>query len=79
MCSIARPSGPSDPNSTGLAATLSLALDELAAQLACACASGADAGADATGPELADRLAGAWAMIAAADPEIAARTARYCH
>ncbi|HUB42401.1 MAG TPA: hypothetical protein VMA72_26410 [Streptosporangiaceae bacterium] len=35
------------------------------------------AGDDATGPEFAAQLAGAWAMIAAADPELAARTARY--
>jgi hypothetical protein len=29
--------------------------------------------------DLAERLARAWAMITAADPEVAARTARYAH
>jgi hypothetical protein len=32
---------------------------------------------DAAGSDLAARLASAWAMITAADPELAARTARY--
>jgi len=35
------------------------------------------AGQDAAGQDMAERLARAWAMITAADPEMAARTARY--
>jgi hypothetical protein len=58
---------------------------ELAGKLAAAIDSLAAAGADeggtdeggASGADLASRLASAWAMIAAADPELAARTARY--
>jgi hypothetical protein len=53
---------------TELATRLAAAIDELAA------AAAGDAGADS---DLAQRLARAWAMIAAADPELAARTARY--
>jgi len=49
-----------------VAAVLTRAIDELAAA--------ASAGDDA---ELAAQLASAWAMIAAADPELAARAERY--
>jgi hypothetical protein len=52
-----------------MAAAVAKAVDELAAAIS--------AGSDATGPELAAQLAGAWAMITAADPELAARMARY--
>ncbi len=34
-------------------------------------------GEDTAGQDMAERLARAWAMITAADPEMAARTARY--
>jgi hypothetical protein len=53
-----------------LAALLGTAIDEVAA----AAASAADQPAD---PEVTARLAAAWALIAAADPELADRTARY--
>ena len=74
MCSSAAQPGqpvraPSRRTETDVATRLAAAIDELAAA--------ARAGDDANGPELAARLAGAWAMIAAADPELAARTARY--
>lgn len=49
-----------------VAAVLAQAIDELAAV--------ASAGDDA---QLAARLAGTWAMITAADPELAARTEKY--
>jgi alkanesulfonate monooxygenase SsuD/methylene tetrahydromethanopterin reductase-like flavin-dependent oxidoreductase (luciferase family) len=49
-----------------VAAVLAQAIDELAAT--------AGAGDDA---QLAARLAGTWAMITAADPELAARTEKY--
>ena len=51
------------------AAAVARAVDTLAAAIT--------AGDDATGPEFAAQLAGAWAMITAADPELAARMARY--
>jgi hypothetical protein len=63
MCSKA---SPHEPAPLPVATALSRAIDELAAV--------AGAGDDA---ELAGRLAGAWAMIAAADPELAARTEKY--
>jgi hypothetical protein len=53
---------------------------DLAVRLAAAIDSLAAAGAENDGiadGDLPARLAGAWAMIAAADPELAARTARY--
>jgi hypothetical protein len=49
-----------------VAAALAQAIDELAAV--------ADAGDD---DQLAARLAGTWAIITAADPELAARTEKY--
>jgi len=52
-----------------LAARLAAAIEELATAV------GADNGA--VGPDVASRLARAWALITAADPELAARTARY--
>jgi hypothetical protein len=58
-----------EPSAADMAAAVAKAVDELAAAIS--------AGDDATGPELAARLAGAWAMLTAADPELAARMARY--
>jgi len=58
-----------EPSVADTAAAVAKAVDTLAAAIT--------AGDDATGPEFAAQLAGAWAMIAAADPELAARTARY--
>jgi hypothetical protein len=52
-----------------LATMLAAAIDELAAA----------ADQDAASSDVAARLAWAWAMITAADPELAARTARYSH
>jgi hypothetical protein len=51
-----------------LGARLGTAIDEIAAAVA------ADQRAD---PEVAARLAAAWALIADADPELADRAARY--
>jgi hypothetical protein len=62
MCSNACPYEPAP----GVAAALARAIDELAAV--------ASAGDDA---QLAARLAGAWAMITAADPELAAQAEKY--
>ena len=56
-------------HSGGHAAAVVRAVDEVAAALS--------AGDDAAGPQVAAQLAGAWAMISAADPELAARMARY--
>jgi hypothetical protein len=53
---------------------------ELAARLVAAIedfAAAAGAGTDTASLEVASRLARAWAMITSADPELAARTARY--
>jgi hypothetical protein len=55
-----------EPLPTAVADVLARAIDELAAA--------ARAGDDA---RLAARLAGTWAMITAADPELAARTEKY--
>jgi len=52
-----------------LAARLADAIEELVA------IAGADA--DAGSPDIASRLAQAWAVITAADPELAARAASY--
>jgi hypothetical protein len=66
MCSNARPCVPSAADT---AAAVAQAIDTLAAAIT--------AGDDATAPEVAAQLAGAWAMITASDPELAARMARY--
>jgi hypothetical protein len=66
MCSNG---GSREPSAADMAAAVAQAADELAAAIG--------AGDDATGPELAAQLAGAWAMITAADPELAARMAGY--
>jgi hypothetical protein len=67
MCSNAR-----QPDSAAdLATQLAAVIDDLAA-------AGDDNDVDAR-RDLAVRLASAWAMITAADPELAARTARYSH
>jgi hypothetical protein len=63
MCSNASPDG---TTSQAVAAVLSRAIDELATV--------AGAWDDA---DVAARLAGTWAMITAADPELAARTEKY--
>jgi hypothetical protein len=55
-----------EPPAPHIAAVLTRAINELAAA--------ASAGDDA---EMAAQLASAWAMIAAADPELAARAERY--
>ena len=52
-----------------IATRLAAAINELAAA--------ATGDQDAAGANLAERLARAWATIVAADPELAARTARY--
>lgn len=66
MCSSTRSR---EPSAADMAAAVAEAVDELAAAIS--------AGDDATGPELAAQLASAWAMITAADPELAARMDRY--
>ena len=66
MCSNA---GPHGPTAADTAAAVARTADTLAAAIT--------AGDDATAPEFAAQLAGAWAMIAAADPELAERTAGY--
>jgi hypothetical protein len=66
MCSNA---GSRAPSAADTAAAVAQAVDTLAAAIT--------AGDDATAPEFAAQLARAWAMIAASDPELAARTARY--
>jgi hypothetical protein len=66
MCSNA---GTREPSAADTAAAVARAVDTLAAAMT--------AGDDGTGPEFAAQLAGAWAMITAADPELAARMARY--
>lgn len=68
MCSISGPRGP-EQSAADTAAAVAEAVDELAAAIS--------TGDDATGTELAARLAGAWEMITAADPVLAARMARY--
>jgi len=57
----------SNPATGDLAARLRTMIDELAAEVS----TGDDDGG------LAARLASAWALLADADPELAARTARY--
>jgi hypothetical protein len=52
-----------------LAARLAAAIDELA--------SAVRADQDVASPDVAEHLVRAWAVITAADPELAARTARY--
>jgi hypothetical protein len=54
-----------------LSAQLAAAIDELAATV------GPDA--DEASADVAARLVRAWAFVTAADPELAARTARYSH
>ena len=66
MCSK---TGLGAPSAADTAAAVARAVDTLAAAIT--------AGDDATAPEFAAQLAGAWAMITAADPELAARMARY--
>lgn len=67
MCSNASLPDPAADLATRLAA----AIDDLAAA--------GDDYDDAAQRDLAVRLASAWAMITAADPELASRTARYSH
>jgi len=56
---------------TALAARLAAAIEDFAA------AAAARADTDTASLEVASRLARAWAMITSADPELAARAARY--
>jgi hypothetical protein len=68
MCSNTAPADPQDQAPADIAAELGSAIDELAAVV----------GRDEPGcPQVAERLALAWAMITGADPEVASRTARY--
>jgi hypothetical protein len=67
MCSIVSAGGEAGPAGTDLAARLARTIDELAA----AARTGADAG------DFAALLARAWETVADADPQLAARTARY--
>jgi hypothetical protein len=74
MCSSARAGTPrpastesADPAPADVATRLGQAIDELAA------ISADDASADG----LAERLAGAWALVTQADADVAARAARY--
>jgi hypothetical protein len=73
MCSIAGAADPPQPRQdsaqTGLGARLARAIDDLAVAAA--------SGADADDQDVAWLLARAWAVVAAADPQLAARTARY--
>jgi hypothetical protein len=69
MCSIARGADTNDSATGDLAATIARMID--------AVADAAGAPEDVECPDIAARLASAWAIIAAADPEIAARSARY--
>jgi hypothetical protein len=69
MCSIDGPAGLEEVPESDLAARLARAIDDLAAAAA---SDGAAADTD-----LAGLLARAWAMVTAADPGLAARTARY--
>ena len=66
MCSNA--GGGGEPV-TDVGDRLSQAIDELAAAV--------QTGDLLTGNELAAKLANAWALVTAADPELARRTARY--
>ena len=68
MCSNARPFRDTSP-AAGLAERLAAAIEDCAA--AVRSQDGEPAG------ELAGRLAAAWAMLTRADPEVAARMARY--
>jgi hypothetical protein len=65
MCSNA-PEG--EPAGADMATRLGEAIDELAAAIS---------ETDPGDPQLAARLAGAWAMITSADPELKARITRY--
>ena len=69
MCSNAGQSGQPTLAEAELASRLAAAIDELAAV--------ARADQDAASSDVAERLARAWAMITAADPELAAVAARY--
>jgi hypothetical protein len=68
VCSNVALSAPPDQAPADLAARLGSAIDELAAAVGrdeCCCT------------QVAERLARAWGMITAADPELASRAARY--
>ena len=68
MCSNTAPVASPAETPADLAARLGNAIDELAAVV----------GRDESGcPQVAERLARAWAMITGADPEVASLTARY--
>ena len=65
MCSNDSPRLPAGD----LAGRLRVVIDELAAAL--------DPGARSAGEDVTARLAAAWALVAEADPELAARAAQY--
>ena len=68
----------SNDSAASLAARLGSAIDELAAAAGATGAAGPAGAADQLADcDVAARLAAAWALIAAADPELAERTARY--
>jgi hypothetical protein len=69
MCSNASMPGQDRTAAADVAAQLASAIDE--------CAAAAHHPADAAEPDFAGRLAAIWAMLTAADPELAACTARY--
>ena len=69
MCSNASRPGPAGAAAAEVAAQLASAIDE--------CASAARRSGGAAEPDLSGRLAEIWAMLADADPELAARAARY--
>lgn len=69
MCSNASSPGQDGAAAAEVAAQLASAIDE--------CAVAAHHPAGAAEPDLAGRLAAVWAMLTAADPELAAIAARY--
>ncbi len=76
-------SNPADEGPAAAAADLAVLLRRVIDELAAASVVRGTAGQATTGqedvpsPEFTEQLARAWAMIAAADPEVAERAARY--
>ena len=68
MCSMEAQTAPARAEAE-LAVRLAAAIEELAAA--------AGAAVDGASPDVASCLARTWAMVTAADPELAARAARY--
>jgi hypothetical protein len=69
MCSNASAAGKLAAGAADVAAQLAMAIDE--------CAAAARRPGRAAETDLAGRLAAVWAILTAADPELAACTARY--